>query len=101
MAWLRKNGRVWRHPLAVLLVTENGLEDTEYGFIASRRVGNAVVRNRAKRRMRECVRHRLGDIESGWDCLFIARPRICQASSAELAAAVAQLLERASLLKGV
>lgn len=44
------------------------------GFTATKRIGNAVVRNRAKRRLREAARTvlpRLG--EAGVDYVFIAR----------------------------
>ncbi|MCA8899969.1 MAG: ribonuclease P protein component [Hyphomonas sp.] len=44
------------------------------GFTATKKIGNAVVRNRAKRRLREAARlllPRLG--RPGWDYVFIAR----------------------------
>ncbi|WP_091736350.1 ribonuclease P protein component [Phenylobacterium immobile] len=44
------------------------------GFTATRRVGGAVVRNRAKRRMREAARALLPDLaRPGFDYVFIAR----------------------------
>jgi ribonuclease P protein component len=44
------------------------------GFTATKRVGGAVVRNRAKRRMREAARRLLPDHgEPGFDYVFIAR----------------------------
>jgi ribonuclease P protein component len=44
------------------------------GFTATKRVGGAVVRNRAKRRMREAVRLLLpGLAQPGFDYVFIAR----------------------------
>jgi len=98
LARLRASGRIWRHPLAVLLVNENGLDNSRFAFIVSRRVGNAVIRNRAKRRIRECVRRHIDEINGGRDCLVIARPGIVQASAAELETAVMDLLSRASLL---
>ena len=44
------------------------------GFTATKKIGGAVIRNRAKRRLREAVRQllpRLG--RPGWDYVFIAR----------------------------
>lgn len=44
------------------------------GYTASKKVGNAVMRNRAKRRLREVVRHVLGDKgQEGHDYVLIAR----------------------------
>lgn len=47
------------------------------GFTASKKVGNAVERNRAKRRMREVARIVLGDIgKPNWDYVLIAKRHI-------------------------
>ena len=44
------------------------------GFTATRRIGGAVVRNRAKRRLREAARLTLdGDAVRGWDLVLVAR----------------------------
>jgi ribonuclease P protein component len=45
------------------------------GFTATKRVGGAVVRNRAKRRLREAARRLLAEhARPGFDYVFIARP---------------------------
>lgn len=44
------------------------------GITCSRKVGNAVARNRAKRRLREAGRHVLKDLgQAGWDYVLIGR----------------------------
>lgn len=97
---VRQSGRSWRHPLAILATGENGLDVSRFAFIASRRVGNAVQRNRAKRLLREAVYQHLPEIKLGWDCIFIARAPLPQATFAEVDTAVFQLFRRAKLLKG-
>lgn len=93
-----QQGRSWRHPLAVLLVNPNAKDVSRFAFVASRRVGKAVDRNRAKRLLREAVRPHLSEIKSGWDCLFVARKTTPEASLATVESAVSQLLARADLL---
>jgi ribonuclease P protein component len=44
------------------------------GITVSRRVGNAVVRNRVKRGVREYVRTHVRDVPGTWDAVVIARP---------------------------
>ena len=98
---VRQSGRSWRHPLAILVARDNGQERSRFAFVASRRVGGAVQRNRAKRLLREAVRCRLADVAPGWDCIFIARAPLPQAAFEEVDTAVYQLLRRAKLLKGI
>jgi ribonuclease P protein component len=50
------------------------LEPVRVGFTASRKVGNAVARNRARRRLRAVAREVLGRAEPGNDFVLIARP---------------------------
>lgn len=96
---MRREGRSWAHPLLVLCASPNDLEHSRFGFSASHWVGKAVVRNRAKRLMREVTRLRQGEIKEGWDLVFIARNPIREANFKQVDQAVEQLLKRADLLK--
>ena len=96
---LWKNGRRWHHPLALLVVHRTDLPVSRFAFSASKRVGNAVARNRAKRLLREAVRVNLPEISSGWDLLFVARASTAKASFAEVEGAVLQLLKLAHVLE--
>jgi ribonuclease P protein component len=58
--------------MVIMKVMPNGLEYSRYGISVSHRVGNAVVRNRTKRRLREILRSTA--VKPGWDMVFIARP---------------------------
>jgi ribonuclease P protein component len=45
------------------------------GFTCSRKLGNAVTRNRARRRLREAARQAMpGLARSGWDYVLVGRP---------------------------
>lgn len=96
---VRTKGRSWAHPLLVLCALRNDLDYSRFGFSASKRVGGAVVRNRARRLMREAIRLRQGVIEDGWDVVIIARQPMREANFHQVDRAVEQLLRRARLLK--
>ena len=68
------------------------------GFVVSRAVGPAVVRNRVKRRLRELMRARLDSLPGG--CMVVVRvhPAAAAARQADLAADLDPVLRR--LLRG-
>lgn len=90
--------RSWGHPLLVLYVAPNDGQTTRLGISVGRRVGNAVVRNRVKRRVREAVRHRYADLAPGHDLVFIARAPAATAAWPALRDAAEDLLRRARVL---
>ena len=70
--------RRWVAPAFVLQAGPRGKpEEIGIGFTASRRIGNAVARNRARRRLRAAVRALLpGPAEPGYDYVLVSRPAI-------------------------
>ncbi|MCB8981903.1 MAG: ribonuclease P protein component [Ardenticatenaceae bacterium] len=95
---VQQQGRSWRHPLCILVARRSETEASRFAFVASRRVGKAVIRNRVRRYLREAVRLHLNQIQPGWDCVWIARPLLPEATFAEVETAVLQLLARSELI---
>ncbi len=69
------------------------------GFSVSKKVGNAVVRNRVKRRMREAVTPLIPSIKDGVNLIFIARDAILEAPFLTIRDGMRAQLLRAGLIK--
>ena len=72
------------------------------GFVVSKAVGTAVVRNRTKRRLRALMAARVGTIPAGTDVVVRANPRAAQVTSDDLGTDLDRLLGRvlAKLVRG-
>jgi len=71
-----------------------GTTDARVGFVVSKAVGNAVVRNRVKRRLRHLVRERLALLPGSSALVVRALPAAGAASASELATDLDRCLVR-------
>ena len=78
----------------VMYYLSGDLPHARLGISASRKLGNAVVRNRAKRRLRDAFRHIAADLPPGLDLIVIPRPGV-EVSAVELRDSLKQLVRRA------
>jgi ribonuclease P protein component len=69
-----------------LLLQPGSDEPARVGFVVSRAVGGAVVRNRVRRRLRHLARGYLGSLPEGSLLVVRANPRAATARQADLAA---------------
>ena len=79
-----RSGRRAASEYLALFVSDNEVGRPRVGLAVSRKLGNAVVRNRIKRRLRELVRPLLARAKGGRDVVIVARPRAIDAEFARL-----------------
>lgn len=76
---------------------EDGDETIRVGFVCSKKIGNAVARNRARRRLRALSREVIGQCgKPGWDYVLAGKPeatalREFRVLASELESALAEL----------
>lgn len=95
---VRRSGKSYAHPLVVLIVQKNDQSRVRVGVAAGRTAGTAVVRNRAKRLLREAMRTLIPGLSPGLDLILIARPGLTSATLEDVRQALHGLLQRAQIL---
>ena len=83
----------------VVYCRKNNLGRNRFGFVSSVKLGNAVVRNRCRRRLREVSRLNADRLAVGYDIILVARTRTVSAPFSELMTAYIRLAKKLSLLK--
>jgi ribonuclease P protein component len=98
---IQEHGTVRSTSLITVRFLRTNRDITRFGLATGRRIGGAVARNRAKRRLREALRELAAAFRPGWDVLIIARPAIVDADHAALVGGLRRTLERAGVLGGL
>ncbi|MGA9056732.1 MAG: ribonuclease P protein component [Terriglobia bacterium] len=65
-------------PLCTVFIRPNGLLQSRFGVTTPARLGNAVLRNRLKRRLREVFRLHRAHLPGGWDILVNPRESVAK-----------------------
>lgn len=92
-------GKSYVSPVLVTYVLKNRSGDVRIGITTSKKTGNAVKRNRARRIIREAFRTVVPQVRQGYDFIFVARGKTPFVKSTDICRAMTQELKSAGVLK--
>ena len=93
-----RDGRSAGSKSMVLIYVLKKSPEVRIGFSVGKKLGNAVTRNRTKRRLREAITPLIPSIKPGSKLIFIAKPPILEESFQSLRSSMRYLLRKAELL---
>lgn len=94
---LRREGRPHHHRAVTVSLAPNTLPHNRYGFVTGKRLGKAVVRNRARRLLRAAVQQLHPHLKTGFDVVLIAKPALVEQPFHDVKRIVSELLRQAGL----
>lgn len=94
-------GKSFVSPVVVVYVMKNRLGLTRVGITTSKKIGNAVQRNRSRRVIREAYRALQPRVRPGLDLVFVARGKTPHVKSGEVLRHMERLLSGAGVLAEV
>lgn len=93
-------GKVYTNPALVTYVNKNRAGICRIGITTSKKIGNAVRRNRARRVIRAAFRA-MPEINGSFDIVFVARTKTVYRKSTELIPVMQKHLVSAGVIKDV
>lgn len=94
-----REGRMKNSLFFTLYYKKNNLPYSVIGLSISKKVGNSVVRNKLKRRMREILRENYSILSDGYDFIFIIRKPAADLDFQNLKEAFFKVLKSAGMVK--
>ena len=91
-------GKSYVSPVVVVYVLKNRRKILRVGITTSKKIGNAVQRNRSRRVIREAFRQIMPGVTTGFDLFFVARGRTPFVKSTEVQRHMEKQLKAAGLL---
>ena len=93
-AVVRRGRRCAAVNTVVYVLPSSSGDVTRFGFIVSKQVGSAVVRNTIRRRLKDLCARELPSVPAGADVVIRALPAAASASFTQLHAEVSRCLQR-------
>jgi ribonuclease P protein component len=93
-----EEGRFIANRMMAVHFLPNPEHSRRIGFSAGKRLGSAVLRNRCKRRLRECYRLHQDFVPIGMDMIIVARRSMVDAKWMEIISAYLDALQRSRLM---
>ena len=91
-------GKSKAHPTLVSYVMKNRVGFCRIGITTSKKIGNAVTRNRARRVIRAAFAQVAPSLRGNWDVVFVARGRTAACKSGDIAQVMQRQLSELGLL---
>ena len=97
-SYLYRRGKFISSDCLILYFRKNRFDKNRLGITVSKKVGKAVVRNRVRRRIKECYREVEGRLPGFYDIVIVARNTAAEADYKKIMSAFKYLLRKAGLL---
>lgn len=92
-------GKSYVSPLVVVYALKNRTKNVRVGITTSKKVGNAVQRNRSRRVIREAFRTLAPRVRPGFDLVLVARGKTPYVKSTDVHRQLERQLQAAGLLR--
>ena len=74
--YVLSNGIVYKLSFCSIFVVKKWLKDPAVAYVAGKKLGKAVVRNKAKRRLRELFYNHCKGLDNDYDYIFMAKSQL-------------------------
>lgn len=95
--YVYKNGKKFFNNYLNLVIITTKLPNPRFGFVVSKKVGKAHIRNKVKRRISEIIRLNVANIDTKYNYIFVAKPTIVDLNYKQLETEVLSLLQKGSV----
>ena len=96
---LYRSKKCYVYPQLVVYVGRNRCNEFRYGITASKKIGNAVQRNRCRRVIKAALYTLGAELRKGYDVVIVARSRAAYVKSTELTAVLEESLKKAGVIR--